>query len=144
MPRCEKGTQDSSLLLDGVRDPTRTQDLPGFCGIFCTFFKFNSQLRNSWGSLNSACYKLPGVPAKNTPWKFIPCPKVWKSVSNYVKHLGITAAIITAHLTQKAPWKIPLEERPRKCCGQEGMKPSKWGRHDQTPTPRGPSDNPDC
>lgn len=43
-----KGIQDLWLLLTSIRDPTKNQYFPGFCGISCTFFKFNSQLRNSF------------------------------------------------------------------------------------------------
>lgn len=59
---------------------------------------------------------------------------MWKSLSNYVKHLDITVPKIATHITQKAPWKTPLEERPSKGSGGVGLKQSEWDRHDQKRT----------
>lgn len=36
----------TSAAVERQRPAHGSQSFPGFCGIFCTFFKFNSQLRN--------------------------------------------------------------------------------------------------
>lgn len=46
---------------------------------------------------------------KNSLEKFTSFPKMWKSLSNYVKQPGIPVSLVTTQISLKAPWKIPLE-----------------------------------
>jgi hypothetical protein len=94
------------LLMTVSETQSETSTFQVSLGFFCTFFKFNSQPRNSFLK-NCLCFlvqlplsyyellDMPAPPQKNkkkTPWKCTPFPKMWKSLSSYGKHLCVLSS----------------------------------------------------